>query len=109
MSSPIAAWVVRRFFADIVREQEPRRRLVLMSGNAQVDARAGYGRRVVLILASPGSTPQSVQDLQPSVGSNRFAVLADDDQDVDIVTEAPPAPGSMASGERIVARGGGWC
>ena len=49
--------------------------------------------------SSQGGTPLSVQDLQPSVGSNRFAVLADDD--VDIVTEDPPAPVSMASGERI--------
>ena len=86
---------------DIVREQEPRRRLVLMSGNTHVETRAGSGRRVVLIPASPGSTPQSVQDLQPSVGSNRFAVLADDDEDIGIVTEDPPAPDSMASGERI--------
>ena len=48
-----------------------------MSGNAHVETRAGSGRRVVLIPASPGSTPQSVQDLQP------FAVLADDDEDLD--------------------------
>ena len=34
-----------------------------------------------------------------SVGSNRFAVLADDD--VDLMTEDPPAPASMASEERI--------
>ena len=85
-----------------------------MSGNAHVETRAGSGRRVVLIPASPGSTPQSVQHVQASVGSNMFAVLADNDEDVDIVTEDPPAPASMwrEDCETIRSRGpsgGGWC
>ena len=76
---------------DTVREGEPRIRW---------ESRAVFGgRRVVLVPASPGSTPRSVQDMQPSVGSNRFAVLAHDD--VDIVTEEPPAPVSSSSGVRI--------
>ena len=57
---------------DTVHEPQPRRCLVLMSGKTHVETRAGSGRRVVLIPASPGSTPQSVQDLQLSAGSNRF-------------------------------------
>ena len=77
---------------DTVRDEEPR---------LLWESRAVFGgRRVVLVPASLGSTLRSVQDMQPSVGSNRFAVLADDD-DVDIVTEDPPAPASMASPERV--------
>ena len=75
---------------DTVRDEESR---------VRGESRAVFGgRRIVLVPASPGSTPRSVQDMQSSVGSNRFAALANDD--VDMVSEEPPTPVSISSGVR---------